>query len=149
MALARWLLAAASATVSVCTASSSTVSIGPDQKWLINSLPVSAGSQSEGLLLNARLIQAVFDDSNASTRHIWAYPDTGKWDPDRNTDELIGNLTAWRAAGMTAFTVSMLCSQCSRWALTGPLLSCAAVLPPLVSQRRSPVRPPNSRSRGP
>ena len=43
------------------------------------------GHKIEGLLLNSRMVQGIFDDSNPETIHHWAYPDTKKWDADRNT----------------------------------------------------------------
>lgn len=105
------MVAVASVVVRMAPAvvASTVVSIdgGAEPSWLINGEPVARGSAAEGLLLNARLIQAIFDDSNATTRDHWAYPDTGVWDPDRNTDEFIGNLTTWRAAGLRAFTVGL------------------------------------------
>ena len=42
----------------------------------------------EGLLLNSRMANAIFDDANPATRFLWRYPDTGRWDADRNSDEL-------------------------------------------------------------
>ena len=45
------------------------------------------GHRIEGLLLNSRMVQGIFDDRNPETRERWAYPDTGKWDPSRNTRE--------------------------------------------------------------
>ena len=77
------------------------------EHWQINGSPVAQGSKSEGLLLNARLIQAIFDDRNNSTRHNWKYPDTGVWDAERNVDEFIGNLSTWYAAGLRSFTVGL------------------------------------------
>jgi hypothetical protein len=64
------------------------------------------GHRIEGLLLNARMVQAVFDDRNAETVARWAYPDTGAWDPDRNTREFIAAMPEWRAHGLLAFTVN-------------------------------------------
>lgn len=61
----------------------------------------------EGLLMNARLVQGIFDDLNPETRERWAYPDTGKWDPDRNTNEFIDAMTDWRAHGLLGVTVNM------------------------------------------
>ena len=47
------------------------------------------GLQIEGLLLNSRMVQGIFDDLNPETRSRWAYPDTTRWDPDRNTREFV------------------------------------------------------------
>ena len=61
----------------------------------------------EGLLMNARLVQGIFDDLNPDTRGQWAYPDTRKWDPDRNTDEYIDAMASWRENGLLAFTINL------------------------------------------
>ena len=31
------------------------------------------------------MVQGIFDDLEPRTRPMWAYPDTGRWDPERNT----------------------------------------------------------------
>jgi len=64
------------------------------------------GMKIEGLLLNARLVQGVFDDRNQETRSRWTYPD-GPWDPERNTAEFIAMMPAWRAAGLLGFTINL------------------------------------------
>jgi hypothetical protein len=56
--------------------------------------------------MNARMVQATFDDLNAATRARWAYPDTGEWDPDRNVREFIGMLPIYRQHGLLAVTVN-------------------------------------------
>jgi len=81
-------------------------------KFLINGRPTYEGVQwqgkpVEGLLLNSRMIQAVFDDENPQTRKLWAYPDTGEWDPDRNTDEFCAALPQYRRHGLLAVTVGL------------------------------------------
>lgn len=81
-------------------------------KFLINGQPTYAGrtwkgNKIEGLLMNARMVQGVFDDLNPETRQRWAYPDTGKWDPERNTREFVAAMPAWRAHGMLAFTLNL------------------------------------------
>ena len=43
----------------------------------------------EGLLFNSRMVQGIFDDLNAETRENFIYPDTKKWEPERNTQEFI------------------------------------------------------------
>lgn len=61
----------------------------------------------EGLLMNARLVQGIFDDLNPDTRGQWAYPDTGEWDPDRNTDEFVQAMDVWREHGLLGFTLNL------------------------------------------
>jgi hypothetical protein len=63
------------------------------------------GHRIEGLLLNARLVQGLFDDLNPETTNRWIYPDTGKWDAERNTREFITAMPEWREHGLLAFTV--------------------------------------------
>jgi hypothetical protein len=53
------------------------------------------------------MVQAVFDDENPETRGLWAYPDTGRWDPDRNTDEFCAALPAYRRHGLLGVTVGL------------------------------------------
>ncbi len=80
------------------------VSIQHDQ-FFINGLPTYPGRhwrghRIEGLLLNARVVQAIFDDLNPDTRSRWAYPDTGAWDAERNTREFIAAMPPWREHGL-------------------------------------------------
>ncbi len=81
-------------------------------KFLLNDTPTYQGVSwknpegkeisMEGLLMNARLVQGIFDDLNPGTRDKWAYKDTGKWDPDRNTNEFIQAMESWRQHGLLA-----------------------------------------------
>jgi len=64
------------------------------------------GHRIQGLLFNVRAVQAVFDDANLDTRRNWTYPDTGTWDPERNTDELCQALPTWREQGVHGLTVN-------------------------------------------
>jgi len=61
----------------------------------------------EGLLMNARLVQGIFDDLNPETRGQWAYPDTKEWDPDRNTNEYIDAMASWKENGLLGFTLNL------------------------------------------
>lgn len=54
------------------------------------------GRRIEGLLMNSRMVQVIFDDQMPETRHLWAYPDTNEWDPERNTREFVAAMPAWR-----------------------------------------------------
>ncbi len=78
----------------------------------INGKPTYAGqswkgTKIEGLLLNSRMVQATFDDLNSDTRETWAYPDTQRWDPDRNTNEFIEAMPTWRASGLLGMTLNL------------------------------------------
>lgn len=89
----------------------SKVSIDGDS-WLIDGEPTYKGREFrgwkiEGLLLNSRMTNALFDDENPATRSLWSYPDTGEWDADRNTDEFIAALPRYRSYGLLAVTVNM------------------------------------------
>jgi hypothetical protein len=87
------------------------ISIRGDQ-FLLNGKPTYAGRsykgmKIEGLLMNVRTVQAIFDDANPVTRTKWAYPDTGKWDAERNVREFLAALPKWRRHGVLAFTVNL------------------------------------------
>ena len=95
----------------------STVIAIQDDGFLINGQPTYAGRwfsaenngrwrKIEGLLLNSRMVQGIFDDLNPETQGRWAYPD-GPWDPDRNTREFIAAMPDWRAAGLLSFTINL------------------------------------------
>jgi hypothetical protein len=65
------------------------------------------GHKVQGLLLNSRMVQGIFDDRNGQTVTKWAYPDTGKWDAERNTREFIAAMPEWRKNGLLAFTINL------------------------------------------
>jgi hypothetical protein len=60
----------------------------------------------EGLLLNSRMVQATYDDLNPESAKRWAYPDTGKWDAERNVSEFIAAMPEWKSQGLLAITVN-------------------------------------------
>lgn len=87
------------------------VSIAGEQ-FLIDGIPTYAGrtwkgKRIEGLLLNTRMVQATFDDTNPDTRNRWAYPDTGVYDAERNVQEFIDALSTYRQHGVLAVTLNM------------------------------------------
>ncbi len=117
----RTLLSVAGATVGSALASRVQAGAAPrrqtvaairgDEFW-INGKPTYAGRiwqghKIQGLLMNSRMIQGIFDDRNPQTAGRWAYPDTGKWDADRNTREFIEAMPVWLAHGMLCFVVGM------------------------------------------
>jgi hypothetical protein len=87
------------------------VSIKADQ-FFINGLPTYQGRnykgvKVEGLLMNSRMVQGIFDDLNPQTRDRWKYPDTGTWDPDRNVHEFVDAMAEWRRHGLLSFTINL------------------------------------------
>ncbi|MBP1666602.1 MAG: hypothetical protein H6Q23_1462, partial [Bacteroidetes bacterium] len=88
-----------------------TVEIRED-KFYINGEPTYEGVKLdtlviEGLLLNSRMVQGVFDDLNPETSGRWKYPDTEQWDPERNTNEFVRNMQIWRKYGLLSFTINL------------------------------------------
>jgi hypothetical protein len=65
------------------------------------------GTPVEGLLLNSRMANAIFDDENPSTVSMWKYPDTGRWDPERNLNEFVAALPAYAAKGLRAVSINL------------------------------------------
>ena len=76
-------------------------------RFLVNGELTSPGKPAEGLLLNTRMAQAIFDDENPSTVAEWAYPDAGRWDPQRNTNEFVAMLPAYAQHGIRMITVGL------------------------------------------
>ncbi len=65
------------------------------------------GNKIEGLLFNSRMVQGIFDDLNPDTRDRFIYPDTKKWDPDRNTNEFVTAMGEWKSYGLLAITLNL------------------------------------------
>jgi hypothetical protein len=76
-------------------------------RFTINGQVTYPARRVRGLLLNSRMANAVFDDSNPETVGRWAYPDTHVWDPQRNTNEFIARLPTYAAKGLNMVTVSL------------------------------------------
>lgn len=82
------------------------------QEFTIDGEPTYAGGvhdghRIEGLLFNARLVQAIFDDENPETVDRWAYPDTGEWDPERNVSEFVEAMPAWYDHGLRGIAFNL------------------------------------------
>jgi hypothetical protein len=91
--------------------SKTTISIHADA-FHINGRPTYEGRywhghKVEGLLANTRMVQGIFDDRNPETVQRWAYPDTGIWDAERNTNEFIAAMPTWLAHGVISFTINL------------------------------------------
>ncbi len=82
-----------------------------NEKFYINGKPTFEGRtwheiSVEGLLPNSRMVNGIFDDLNRETEIKWKYPDTGRWDPERNTREFTDAMPEWRKHGLLAFTIN-------------------------------------------
>jgi hypothetical protein len=88
------------------TAARTSVSIEGELVY-INGRPTNPGSRAEGLLLNSRMVQAMFDDANETTARWWAYSDTGVWNATRNVDEFVAAVPSYSKHGLNAVTVGM------------------------------------------
>jgi hypothetical protein len=82
------------------------------EEFFINGHPTYEGRKwqgirVQGLLLNSRMVQGIFDDLNQETNKRWSYPDTGRWDPERNTREFLSAMPEWRRHGLHAFTINL------------------------------------------
>jgi hypothetical protein len=82
------------------------------ERFLINGRPTYEGRtwrgmRIEGLLMNSRMVQGIFDDLNPETRGRWSYPDTQRWDAERNTREFIAAMPEWRRHGLLGFTINI------------------------------------------
>jgi hypothetical protein len=87
------------------------VSIKGDQFYINGELTYKGrywqGNKIEGLLLNSRMVQGIYDDANPETRKQIVYADTKKWDPERNTNEFVAAMPEWRKYGLLALTLNL------------------------------------------
>lgn len=67
-----------------------------DGRWYINDRLIHRGARSEGLLMNVRMVNAVFEDRNR--------PD---FDPDANTGRFLARLAEYVAHGVSAVTLNL------------------------------------------
>jgi hypothetical protein len=102
---------AAAPQVTPARARKTTVAINGDQ-FLLNGKPTYPGRRweghrIEGLLMNMRVVQGIFDDENPESATLWKYPDTGRWDPQRNTREFVAAMPEWRRHGLLSFDICL------------------------------------------
>ena len=65
------------------------------------------GNKVEGLLINSRMVQGIFDDQNPETLPSFAYPDTKTWDAERNNLEFVEAMAQWKSYGLNCFTLNI------------------------------------------
>lgn len=74
-------------------------------RWLINGAVTHPGQPAEGLLMNVRMVNAVFEDDRPRSEWPAALP--RNFDPDANTDTFIARMPEYIAYGMRAFTINL------------------------------------------
>lgn len=65
------------------------------------------GHKVEGLLMNSRMVQGIFDNLNKDSNGRYAYADTEVWDANRNTAEFVAAMEDWYNHGVLAFTLNL------------------------------------------
>jgi hypothetical protein len=92
-----WALVASLAVIAVAADPPRATRIGlADGRWQINGTVTYPGAKAEGLLLNVRMVNAVFEDRNRTD-----------FDPEANTDEFIAALPEYVRHGVRAFTINL------------------------------------------
>jgi CubicO group peptidase (beta-lactamase class C family) len=69
-------------------------------RWQINGAVTNPGSPAEGLLMNVRMVNATFEDTNDHTR-------PSGFDVDANTTAFIANIPEYAIHGVNAFTLCL------------------------------------------
>ena len=71
-------------------------------KWIINGQPVLADSPAEGLLMNVRMVNAVFEDTGPyADDHLKGF------DPETNTERFVQQIPEYVDHRARAFTISL------------------------------------------
>jgi CubicO group peptidase (beta-lactamase class C family) len=71
-----------------------------DGRWRLNGELTYRGAKAEGLLMNVRMVNAVFEDANDKTR-------PKQLDPDANTQAFIQKIPGYVAGGVQSFTLNL------------------------------------------
>lgn len=77
------------------------VSIKGD-KWFINNKITNEGSLAEGLLMNVRMVNSVFEDRGDKLPSEFR-----DFNPENNTDQFISKIPVYMESGVNAFTISL------------------------------------------
>jgi CubicO group peptidase (beta-lactamase class C family) len=67
-----------------------------DGRWYLNGRPTYPAAEAEGLLMNVRMVNAVFEDRRRS-----------EFDAEKNTDDFIAVIPDYAAHGVRAFTINL------------------------------------------
>ena len=70
--------------------------------WLFDGRPLHPGSPAEGLLINVRMVNSIFEDDRADLPEVLS-----GFQADANTDRFIAHMPEYIAHGVDAFTISL------------------------------------------
>lgn len=73
------------------------------ERWLLDGLVTYRGQPAEGLLMNVRVVNSVFEDTGPAAADNLP----PGYDPEENTAAFIARIPAYVASGVRAFTVSL------------------------------------------
>jgi len=72
------------------------------EKWYYNGDVINPGSPAEGLLMNVRMVNSVFEDRGQKAPEIYS-----DFNPEMNTDAFISMIPEYVSSGVNAFTISL------------------------------------------
>jgi len=75
-----------------------------NRKWYINGVPTHLGKSVEGLLMNVRMVNSIFEDNRNPSQ--WPAIMSG-FNPDQNTTDFINKIPDYYALGIRAFGVNL------------------------------------------
>jgi hypothetical protein len=73
-----------------------------EDKWYYNGNVINPGSPAEGLLMNVRMVNSVFEDRGRETSERYK-----EFNPAMNTDAFISMIPEYVSSGINAFTLSL------------------------------------------
>jgi len=71
-------------------------------RWFFNNQVINKNSPAEGLLLNVRMVNSVFED-----RGVAGNQSLSEFDPAKNTNAFISKIPDYLSSGINAFTISL------------------------------------------
>lgn len=72
------------------------------EKWYFNDKVINPGTNAEGLLMNVRMVNSVFEDRGPKIPEMYR-----DFDPAMNTEEFISMIPEYVSNGVNAFTISL------------------------------------------
>jgi hypothetical protein len=99
------ILAGCVALAAACGRHAPTVVSIDGERWQVNGRVTYPGTAAEGLLMNVRMVNAVFEDDRPPTSWPSALP--ASFDPDANTAAFVARIPDYVASGVICFVVNL------------------------------------------